>query len=185
MTVCHASDHSDPQFLSHYQTSDLLITTGDLTYPDLSGILAVSPRKPAFGVYGNHDSGQYLEELGIENLHQRIVEWNGLTFGGFQGCLRYKKGALQYTEEEANTFYQSFPRVDVLLLHAGGKDMLDDPSDSVHTGSEWIAAYIREKKPAVVFCGHQYSNAELQLPETLLYRTYGSRILTIMERKSV
>ncbi|MBP9700124.1 hypothetical protein KBD71_02485, partial [Candidatus Woesebacteria bacterium] len=177
MTVCHYSDRSNPLFLSHYRTCDILITTGDLTYPDLSGILNETQKKPAFGVYGNHDSGQYLEELGIENLHLRRVEWNGLTLGGFQGCLRYKKGDLQFSEEEAKDFYLSFPRVDILLLHAGGKDILDDPSDDVHIGSEWIAAYIREKQPSVVFCGHQYSNDQMQVNNTQIFRTYGSRLI--------
>lgn len=183
MTVCHFSDRSDPNFLSQYRECDVLITTGDLTYPDLSSILTVSPKKPAFGVYGNHDSGQYLEELGIENLHLRVVEWNGMTLGGFQGCLRYKKGDLQYTEEEAQAFYQTFPHVDILLLHAGGKDMLDDPSDTVHIGSEWIAAYIREKKPSVVFCGHQYSNDQMQVNSSQIFRTYGSRLIPISSKE--
>lgn len=41
--------------------------------------------KPAFGVYGNHDVPGYLAAYGIEDLHDRVAQLNGLTWGGFQG----------------------------------------------------------------------------------------------------
>lgn len=179
MNILHYSDKTDTSFPQLYNDCDLLISTGDLQQTDFICLELQPTKKPAFGIYGNHDSGTYMEALGIINLHLQIYEWQNMTWGGFQGCPRYKVGDFQYSEEEAEHFYQTFPRVDVLLLHAGGKDLLDDPSDSVHIGSPSIAKYIQEKKPRYVFCGHQYSHAEMTVGETKIYRSYGARSITV------
>lgn len=179
MKILHYSDKASKDFDSLYEDCDVLISTGDLSIFDFGNLQENTNKKPAFGVYGNHCSGTYLERLDITNLHNTVVEFNGMKWGGFQGCLRYKNNDLMYTEEEAQEFATNFPYVDILLLHAGPKDMLDDPSDSVHIGSESIARYVRDKKPKFVFCGHQYSDDEMKLGNTSLFRTYGARIITI------
>lgn len=180
MTILHYSDKSYQNFDTLYQQADILIATGDLTLFDFGSLQFTKRTKPAFGVYGNHDSGSYLEELGIIDLHNKVYQYADLTWGGWQGSPRYKaKGGPQFTEDEAMAWSQNFPAVDVLLLHAGPKDMLDDPSDTVHIGSEAIKNYVLTKKPRYVFCGHQYSNAEMTAGDTALYRTYGARLIEI------
>ncbi len=179
MKILHYSDRGDPNFMKLYQECDVLVTTGDLDYFDFSGLEEIQNKKPAFGVYGNHCSGTYLEKLGITNLHNKVVEFGGLKWGGFQGCLKYKESSLMYTEEEASLWANSFPYVDVLLLHAGPKNMLDDPTDSVHIGSESVRNYVLDKKPKFVFLGHQYSNDFMEHDATKLYRTYHARIIEI------
>lgn len=180
MKILHYSDKSSADFDNLYEQADILISTGDLTFFDFGSLKMKNTPKPSFGVYGNHDSGSYLEELQITNLHNKIYEFAGMTWGGWQGCLRYKKGGgPQFSEDEAFTWSQTFPAVDVLLLHAGPKDMLDDPSDSVHIGSEAIKRYVATKKPKYVFCGHQYSDAELEIEGTTIFRTYGARLIEL------
>lgn len=179
MKILHYSDKKSPIFDKLYSECDILVATGDLKVFDFGNLLFSSVRKPAFGVYGNHCSGKYFDELGITNLHNTIKKDHGLLWGGFQGCLQYKTSGIFFTEEEANSFSKTFPYVDILLLHAGPKGMLDDPSDSVHIGSEAIANYIRTKQPSYVFCGHQYSNAEMVIGKTKLIRTYEARIIEI------
>jgi uncharacterized protein len=179
MKILHYSDRSTDKFPELYGACDVLVTTGDLTLFDFPGLADLKDRKPAFGVYGNHDSGRYFEELGIINLHNKVVEFDGLKWGGFQSCLKYKEGGIYYTENEAGTFADNFPYVDILLLHAGPKGMLDDQSDPVHTGSESIRRYVLEKKPRYVFLGHQYTNDFMEVGETKLYRTYGAQIIEI------
>jgi Icc-related predicted phosphoesterase len=126
------------------------------------------------------NSGQYLEELNILNLHFQVYEWLGLRWGGFEGCLRYKSGGgHQFTEDEAKYWADQFPSVNVLLLHAGPKGMLDDPSDDVNVGSEAVRSYVLQKNPKYVFCGHQYSNEDLEVNGTKLFRTYGARLIEI------
>lgn len=179
MKVLHYSDRHCPDFLDLYDKCDVLVATGDLTYFDFSPLENIQNRKPAFGVYGNHDSGRYFESVGIQNLHLKTVNFNQQVWGGFQGCLKYKEGDLLYTEEQAESFASTFPRVDILLLHAGPKGMLDDPSDAVHTGSEAIRRYVISKRPNLVFLGHQYSDAHIIESGIELYRTYGARIIEI------
>lgn len=179
MKILHYSDKNSNEFSSLYDQCDVLITTGDLTYFDINSIEQKAHKRPAFGVYGNHDSGKYLEELGITNLNKKIIEWNNLSIGGFQGCLQYKNSPIMFTEEEAREFADSFPPVDILLLHAGPKDLLDDPTDVIHTGSESIKRYVLEKSPKYVFLGHEHSNNELMVNNTKIYRTYGARIIEI------
>ncbi len=179
MKILHYSDKPSPDFMSLYQQCDVLVSTGDLTLFDFAGLQDLAVKKPAFGVYGNHDSGQYLEILGIINLHNKIYDYFGYKWGGFQGCLKYKESGIMFTEEEAKFFVDKFPGVDILLLHAGPAGMLDDPADKVHIGSENIRRYILEKKPRFVFCGHQYSDDFLLVGNSRIYRTYGARIIEI------
>lgn len=181
MKVLHYSDKGVDarKLIELYSQCDVLVTTGDLTLFEVQAIENASIRKPVFGVYGNHDSGQYLETLGIKNLHNKVVEFNGQKWGGFQSCLKYKDSGIFYAEEDAQYFANTFPYVDILLLHAGPRGMLDDPSDPIHTGSENIRRYILEKKPKVVFCGHQYSDDFMDVGETKIFRTYGTRIIEI------
>jgi Icc-related predicted phosphoesterase len=179
MKILHYSDRVSQEFSALYESCDVLVTTGDLTFFDLNPIESKINKKPAFGVYGNHDSGQYMEELGIINLHNQVYDYDGLKWGGFQGSIKYKDSGIMYTEEDAKNFADNFPYVDVLLLHAGPKDMLDDNSDFIHTGSEHIRRYVLEKKPKYVFVGHQYSDDELTVDRTKIFRTYGARTIEI------
>lgn len=179
MKILHYSDRQSPEFLKLYDTCDVLVSTGDLMIFDFFGLEDKQEKKPAFGVYGNHDSGLYMERLEITNLHNQTVEWGGFIWGGFQGCPKYKESNLMYTEDEAKRFADTFPYVDILLLHAGGKDLLDDPTDKVHEGSEHIRRYILDRKPKYVLLGHQYSDAELEIEGVKLWRTYGARIIEI------
>lgn len=179
MKILHYSDRQSPNFTELYKQADVLVSTGDLGIFDFFGLEDLVERKPAFGVYGNHDSGTYLERLGITNLHNQVVDFAELKWGGFQGCLKYKESLLMYTEEQAENWANTFPYVDVLLLHAGPKGMLDDPSDRTHTGSEHLRKYVLDKKPRVVFVGHQYSDDFMEIEGVKIYRTFGARIIEI------
>ncbi len=179
MRILHYSDKGVANFIDLYSECDLLVSTGDLALYDFGGLPDVIDKKVAFGVYGNHDSGNYMKHLGMINLHNSVWEYAGLKWGGYQGCLKYKDSDLMYTEDEARVWADNFPYVDILLLHAGPKDMLDDPSDDVHVGSENVRRYVLKKKPRVVFVGHQYSDDFLDLGETKIYRTYGARLIEI------
>lgn len=179
MKVLHYSDKSSPEFQQLYKQSDILISTGDLTLFDFPNLEDESNKIPAFGVYGNHDSGLYMGQLNIINVNRKVIEWNGLKIGGFQGCLRYKNSGIMFDENEAKQFADNFPYVDILLLHVGPKELLDEPKDEVHVGSENIRRYVDEKKPSYIFCGHQYSDDELVYETTHIFRTYGARIIEI------
>ncbi|HCC84461.1 MAG TPA: metallophosphoesterase [Candidatus Pacebacteria bacterium] len=178
--ILHYSDQSEPKLKELFQQADVLFTTGDLSSFDFIGTETELSIKPGFGVYGNHCTPGYLERLGILNVHLQVFEWHGLTIGGYQGCPRYKTGGgLQFTEEEAQRDLDNFPRVDILLLHAGPFGLLDTPGDEVHIGSKAVKNYVDRVQPKYVFCGHDSPSAELQYGNTTLFRTHQARIIEI------
>jgi Icc-related predicted phosphoesterase len=179
MKVLHYSDHGSTDFMSLYKECDVLFTTGDLNYTDLVYLQYCNDEKPRFGVYGNHDSGNYMDNFQIINVHNKVVEFNSIKIGGFEGCLKYKDTGILFEEKDAEEFYLHFPAVDILLLHAGPEGFLDDGNDPVHKGSTFIRKYVIKKNPRFVFCGHQYSHAEMKCGNTQIFRTYGARIIDI------
>lgn len=178
LKILHYSDQK-ADLNQHSNNFDWIITTGDLDYTDMYPITFIKNDHPSFGVLGNHDVGINLSEFGIQDVHKKVVVYNGIKIGGFRGCLKYKESDYMYTEDESNEFANSFPYVDILLLHAGPFGLLDDPSDSVHIGSKNMRRYVEQKMPKYVFVGHQYSNGYMKFENTEIYRTFGARIVEI------
>ncbi|MBD3250233.1 MAG: hypothetical protein GF381_01515 [Candidatus Pacebacteria bacterium] len=180
MKVLHYSDRAEPNLRSLFEQAELLITTGDLTIFDFASIRSSLDQKPAFGVYGNHDTPGYLEKLGIINLHLKVYEWAGYTFGGYQGSVRYKRGGgPQFTEEQAYQELKNYSAVDVLLLHAAPKDMLDTPDDDVHQGSQAVREYVLRTNPKYIFCGHDSPTKTEVFGQIKVFRTHQSRVVEI------
>ena len=120
MKMLHYSDHKDDNFSALYEECDVLVSTGDLSIFDFPGLEDWEDRKQAFGVYGNHDSGMYMDRLGILNLHNNVEEFRGLRWGGFQWCLKYKKGdSPQYTEEARRARIQGAVTLKVIIESNG------------------------------------------------------------------
>jgi len=180
MNFLHFSDHFDAKLSELFDQADILISTGDLSYFDFTEIENRIYEKPSFGVYGNHDAPEYLERPGIQNVHLKVVEFNGMKIGGYQGCPRYKDGGgPQFTQEEAIRHLGNFPAVDILLLHAAPKGLLDTPGDPVHTGSMAVRDYVDRTKPKYIFCGHDSPSSELDYNGIKIFRTDMARIIEI------
>ena len=176
MRVLHYSDHNDPDLIKLYENCDVMFATGDLTVFDFLGVTG----KPMFGVYGNHCSGSYFETVGITNVHLKVLDFEGLRIGGFEGCTRYKEGGgPQFTQEEAKQLLVNFPSVDIFLSHSPPFGLLDDPTDPVHVGFQAIRDYIDRNHPKYVFCGHLDPNSELDYQGSKIYRTHGARMIEI------
>lgn len=121
-----------------------------------------------------------MEELGITNLHLKVVTWQGIKLGGYQGCLRYKQsGEFQFTEEQAEAELADFVPVGIFLLHAAPEGLLDTPNDSVHVGAQAVRRYVDRTHPRYVFCGHDSPSGELDYGRTTIYRTDGARLVEI------
>jgi Icc-related predicted phosphoesterase len=136
---------------------DVIVTLGDLELSEIRYLELVTDT-PKLGVYGNHCSGMYLPELGIENMHMKTFEVGGIVFGGFEGCVRYKDSpsAKMYTQEEASAMLATFPRVDVMLTHCPPFCVNDDPDDIAHTGYIGLRDYVLREKPKYLLHGHTY-----------------------------
>jgi Icc-related predicted phosphoesterase len=101
-----------------------------------------------------------MDQLGIRNMHLATFEIGGLTFGGFEGSVRYKSSpyAKMYSQEEATTLLKDFPPVDVMLTHCPPFGINDDQSDLSHTGFVAMKTYLQQRHPKYWFHGHTYPN---------------------------
>lgn len=161
---------------------DLVVTLGDLTREDLLQFEQITTI-PKIGVYGNHDSGTYMPELGILDMHLKYWDYHGFRFGGFQGCVRYKDNpdALMYSQEQAYQMMQNFPYVDVFLCHCPPRG-INDEEEVAHQGFEALRAYVDLKQPKILMHGHTYPTAESMVTQYKLSRieyVYEYKILRI------
>lgn len=159
---------------------ELIITLGDLTREDILQLEQITAI-PKIGVYGNHDSGTYMPELGIWDMHLKIWDFQGLRFGGFQGCVRYKENpdAIMYTQEEASQMMANFPKVDVFLCHCPPLG-INDEEEVAHQGFQALRDYIDREQPRILLHGHTYPSDET------VVKQYGStRIEYIYEYKVI
>lgn len=159
---------------------DAIITLGDLALQDIRDLETVTT-VPKFGVYGNHDSGSYMPELGITNLHLQTVELGGITLGGFEGSVRYKNDpyAPMYTQEEANELIKQLPAVDLLISHAPPRGIHDEP-EPAHQGYDALRWYIQQYHPAFCLHGHTYPSSTVEtLAETQIVYIYEDQIVEL------
>jgi Icc-related predicted phosphoesterase len=157
---------------------ELIVTLGDLTREDIFQLGAIT-HIPKIGVYGNHDSGGYMPEFGIWDMHRKIWEFQGLKFGGFQGCVRYKDNpdAIMYTQQEAVQLMADYPPVDVFISHCPPRG-INDEDELAHQGYDGLRMYLDRFQPKAWLHGHTYPTEETVI------RQYGStRIEYVSEYK--
>lgn len=161
---------------------ELICTLGDLDQFSLEELKDIT-NIPKLGVYGNHDSGMYFEPFGITDMHLKTFEFGGLTFGGFEGCVRYKNDcyAKMYTQEEAAELLKNFPRVDVMLVHCPPYGVNDEP-EVAHQGFRALREYVEQKKPKYLLHGHTYPTAEnivTKLGDTEIVYVYEDKLIDL------
>jgi uncharacterized protein len=133
---------------------DLVITLGDLE-PDVLDPLGRFPGLPVIGVYGNHDDGRYLDARNTTNLHLAATTIGGVSFAGFEGCVRYTPGAdLQYTQRQAARLARRLPRAEVLISHAPPRGVHEEPDDRAHEGFDALRDYDLAVRPRLHLHGH-------------------------------
>lgn len=165
------------------QPIDVIVTLGDLGFFELKELQNIN-HIPKIGVYGNHCSGGYFQDLGIMNMHMMTWEFQGVTFGGFQGCVRYKSNpeAIMWTQEEASALLAGFPYVDVMLVHCPPHGINDDPSEISHTGFVGLRTYIEKHHPKYLLHGHTYPKDSERVTEhagTKIEYVYGEKVLNL------
>ena len=179
----------DPPFLPlpalvETHRPDAVITLGDLE-PDVLDPLGRVPGLPVLGVYGNHDDGRYLDAANTTNLHLRAVELDGVTFAGFEGCVRYTPGAdLQYTQRQASRLARRLPAADVLVSHAPPRGVHEEPADRAHEGFDALRDYDLRVAPRLHLHGHTPAPARRaeRLGKTDVVHVVGHGLITIPPR---
>ena len=144
----------------------LIITLGDLTPEDIIALKDIT-NIPKIGVYGNHCSGTYMPALGIMNMHLQMWDYNGLRYGGFQGCVRYKENpqAIMCTQEEATEHMATFQPVDIFISHCPPYGINDEPDETAHQGFYALRQYLDAYSPKVWLHGHTYPTAEEEVKQ--------------------
>ncbi len=147
-----------------YGDADAIISCGDLPAYYLEYIGAAL-NKPVFYVRGNHDVQYDEQPPGGENLHKRVVRFQGLTFAGLEGCIRYNREPIQYTEGQMYSmvwalwwrlWLQRLRRgygVDVLVTHSPPRG-IHDLKDPAHRGFQALRFALRLFKPRYMLHGH-------------------------------
>ncbi len=171
------------KFILDKNPVELICILGDLDQFSLQELQEVT-NIPKLGVYGNHDSGMYFEPLGIINMHLKTFKFGGLTFGGFEGCVRYKNDpyAKMYTQEEAAELLKDFPRVDVMLAHSPPYGVNDEPEELAHQGYKALREYVEQKKPKYLLHGHSYPTKEnivTKFGDTEIIYVYGDKLIDL------
>ena len=162
---------------------ELICTLGDLDYASLHELKDITTI-PKIGVYGNHCSRSYFEELGIRNMHLSTFEYKGLTFGGFEGSVRYKddKYAPMFTQDEAFSLLHDFPKVEVMLTHCPPYGINDEPDEIAHQGFKALTSYLTEHRPKYLLHGHTYPKENelvTQYEDTKIIYVFSDKVLEL------
>lgn len=146
--------------LVNSQPIDLIVTLGDLERSDILELATITSI-PKIGVYGNHCSGNYMDELGIVNMHMRTTTFQGLSIAGFEGCVRYKENpqAIMYTQQEASVMLSQMPPVDIFICHCPPRG-INDEEELAHQGFDGLREYIDQNPPQLLMHGHTYPTEE-------------------------
>jgi uncharacterized protein len=157
---------------------DVLISCGDLY--DAAIRRAIEHYKPrhVLGVRGNHDPDAPFAD-GIIDLHLNRHTIDGVTFGGFKGCWKYKpRGHHLFEQMEVSGLMRGFARVDVFVAH-NSPARIHERDSEVHQGFHGFISYIDRASPALFLHGHQHIEAESNRGTTQIIGVYGERRLRI------
>jgi uncharacterized protein len=157
---------------------DAVVTLGDLQ-PAWTGSLA-GVELPRLGVHGNHDGEGELVTLGIRDLHLRRAEVGGWSFAGFEGCVRYRDGPHQYTQEEAARLAHRLPSADVLLCHCPPWGVNDEPDDPAHVGFKALRDWVEHHQPRYLLHGHTTPD-----PRTRAHRFGSTRVIWVRGARTI
>lgn len=137
-------------------TCDFCICLGDILLDQLH-VIKRNIEIPIVGVLGNHDEPEFLKKAGIENIHGKITEIQGIKIAGLSGSPKYAENPhrIQYTQEDARNILEGVSNVpaDILISHSG---LYNKNADKTHVGFQAISGYMKKVRPAYVIHGHNH-----------------------------
>src|SRR5215203_1458952 len=172
----------DPALMAEQMRVDAVLCLGDLDRAwigSLAGLFSI----PRVGVHGNHDPDDLLLELDVQDLHLRRTALSGITFSGFEGCVKYGKGGPHhYTQKEASKLAKRLPGADVLICHCPPLGINDDPDDPAHVGFEGLLDWVERHRPRHLLHGHTHPIAGLAATrhgDTRVHWISGAQVLQL------
>ncbi|MGB1287405.1 MAG: metallophosphoesterase family protein [Aggregatilineales bacterium] len=82
-----------------YSDIELVVSCGDMPTSYLDYIITILG-VPLLYVRGNHDEEYDERPPGGINLHRQIYDHKGISFVGLEGCIKYNRGKIQYSQTE-------------------------------------------------------------------------------------
>lgn len=167
-----------------YNDIDVIVSCGDMPVAYLDFISTLLG-KPLMYVRGNHDEEYERNPLGGTNLHENFTTFMGLTFVGLEGCIRYNKGEIQYTQNEMHTkVVKMAPNlrwrrwrkgygVDVFVAHSPPRGIHDIEDDFPHRGFDGFINFLDWYRPRYMVHGHVHTwdrrkETETQYKDTMV-----------------
>ena len=186
MKILALSDEEHLEFWDYYvpgrlKPYGLIFSCGDLKSSYLSFVVTMA-RAPVMYVHGNHDTG-YADARpeGCDNIDGKIVEYRGLRILGLGGCLWYRPGDHQYTEEEMEKRIRrlkweiaKYGGVDIIITHAPPRGV-GDSEDRAHMGFECFLELIDTYRPKYLLHGHVHMSYGMHIPREREY--HGTKVI--------
>ncbi len=173
MKILCVSDTEMPQLHSavnlrrQYQDIDMVISCGDMPPSYLEYITSIL-QVPLYYVRGNHDERYHEEPPGGIDLHRQVVQYRGLTMTGLEGCIRYNKGEIQYSQAQMHRMVLGLaPKIlahrwlrrrgiDLFVTHSPARD-IHDGKDVAHRGFVSFLNFMRWFRPRYMLHGHVHT----------------------------
>ncbi|MBC8098413.1 MAG: metallophosphoesterase, partial [Armatimonadetes bacterium] len=170
-----------------------VISCGDLSSAYLEFIISVL-NVPLFYVRGNHDENYTQQPPGGEDLHRRVVRYNGLTFAGLEGSIRYNQGSIQYSDQEMAMMVVGMAGglgvqrlskgygLDIFVAHSPPRG-IHDLEDRPHHGFHAFLQFMRWYRPRYMLHGHVHTYDRRQTTRTQYHATMIMNInpVTVLE----
>ncbi|HRE46827.1 MAG TPA: hypothetical protein PLD47_03810 [Aggregatilineales bacterium] len=178
--VMGAMEHGD-NLLRNYGSAAAIVSCGDMPASYLDYITSVL-NVPLLFVRGNHDTQYTADHPGGENLHRRLVRFKGVSFVGLEGCIRYNRDPIQYTNKQMLTFVVKLlpsvmlyrlirrRRLDVLVTHSPMRGV-HDLDDHAHKGFRGLRLAVRWFQPRYMLHGHIDTQDSRRPTHTRVYNT--------------
>jgi uncharacterized protein len=150
-----------------YNDIDAIISCGDMPTAYLDFISTITS-KPLLFVRGNHDEMYDETPPGGINLHNEIYDYEGLTFVGLEGSIKYNEGKIQYTQSEMHIMVLKLAirlkyhhmrtgrPPDVFVAHSPARN-IHDGEDFPHQGFDAFLRLMQWAKPRYMFHGHVHT----------------------------
>lgn len=171
MKILAVSDVELPQMQNvkyltdKFGDSSVLISCGDMPASYLD-FISTALNLPLFYVRGNHDTAYVPPNPGGQDLHLKVLRFQGVTMAGLEGSIRYNDGAIQYSQADMlRMVLGMMPRmllmrkrygygVDVMVTHSPPEGIHDIPEDYAHRGFKALCYLMVWARPRYLLHGH-------------------------------
>ena len=159
--------HNAANLRRQYADIDLVVSCGDMPSAYLEFITSIL-EAPLFYVRGNHDERYGEEPPGGIDLHRQVIHYRGLTLAGLEGCIRYNKGEIQYSQAQMRGMalglgakalaHRCLRRrgIDLFVTHSPARD-IHDGKDLAHRGFDCFRTFMRWLRPRYMLHGHVHT----------------------------